>query len=205
MTIRPGSEWGVLEQAPPDTLWFRDEASLASFVEREGFNLSVGLSGGDLHAAAGRPRDTIKASIDIVEVVVEWRADKNPRSHLCLSSLVLGSWWRREPLTLLANSGSVDGIEWFPRSHPNDGRFEIAEIARGMGIRQRVLARRRARRGEPTAHPLITQSTMVAWEWTGQPRRLVIDRRGLGSVTHVRATLQPDALTVFLGNPSTRD
>jgi hypothetical protein len=205
MTIRPGAEWGVLEQAPPDTLWFRDEASLASFVEREGFNLSVGLSDGELHAAAGRPTDTIKASIDIVEVVVEWRANKNPGLHLCLSSLVLGSWWRQRPLTLLANSGSIEGIEWFPRSHPNDGRFEIAEIAQGMGIRQRVLARQRARRGESTSHPLITQSTTDSWEWTGPPRRLVIDRRGLGSVTHVRATLQTDALTVFLGNPSTRD
>lgn len=204
MTIRPGDEWGVLAEAPPNTTWFSDEASLGQFLEQEGLDRPVGLSAGDLHDAAGRPTKSIRAPIDLLEVRLRDRLDDLEERRLCISFMTVGSWWMNEPITLLSNSGSIAGDEWFPRSHPNDGRCEVAEIAVEMGRRQRWMARQRARRGAPTTHPLITNSAVSSWEWSGQSRRLVIDRRRMGRVTFVHATLRPDALTVYLGNPSTR-
>ena len=205
MTIRPGDEWGSLAEAPRETVWFSDEASLGAFLEREGCVRPVGLTGGDLHRAAGRPTKTIRASIDLLEVRFGRRQNNLEELRLCISFVTIGSCWKNEPMTLLSNSGSVAGDEWFPRSHPNDGHCEVAEFAREMGVRARWMARQRARRGEPTTHPLITTSAFSVWEWSGPSRRLVIDRREMGRVSVVHAMIKPDALTVFLGNPSTSD
>jgi hypothetical protein len=203
VTIRPGDPWGSVHEATESTRWFTHESELGKWIEDGHATADVGLLSGDLHTITGVSLSVLRVPIDIIEVTTQDARTSETRHHIAISTLVLGRWWRRAPFTVLSNTGLIDGVEWFARSHPNDGRIESAEFSGQMGFRQRLLARRRIKSGSPFAHPQISISSLQDWEWSGPARRLVIDGRQVGLVSRVHVGVRPDALHVYLGQPST--
>jgi diacylglycerol kinase family enzyme len=82
----------------------------------------------------------------------------------------------------------------FPRSHPNDGRFEILEIAAEMSARQRFAALRRIRTDSHLPHPLLTTRNTNSFHavWPS-PMRIVVDGHKLGSAREITVEIRPDA------------
>jgi hypothetical protein len=203
MTIRPGDPWGSVQAAPASTRWFNHESELGKWLEDGNTAADVGLRRGDLHAITGVALSVLRVPIDIIEVTTQDARTSETHHHIAISSVVVGTWWRRASFTVMSNTGLVDGVEWFARSHPNDGRIESAEFSEQMELRQRIQARRRVKSGSPYAHPQISSSSLSDWEWSGPGRRLVIDGRQVGLVSRVQIAVRPDALHVYLGQPST--
>lgn len=203
MTIRPGDGWGEIMSAPLGTRWFDSEAELCAFLDASTAEVPVGLTGGDLHLVTGRPTATMRVSLD--EMVVRYvpAGSATTRTTRALSFVTVGRWWSPREFSVVSNSGMVNGSEWFARSHPNDGKVESATFLSTLGLRQRAMAMRRITRGEAFTHPQITQRSVATWEWSGTRSRLIVDGRSLGQVTTVSIQLRPDALSVYVGAPST--
>ena len=202
MTIRPGGNWGEVAAAPSTTTWCADESELASRLATAGPGDIFGLLAGDVHTILGRSPRTIKVTLDVVEVSFVRHRSARRESIACLSWLMLGSWQRSDPVVVLSNTGYVDTREWFTKSHPNDGRAEMAEISAEMSRRQRFMTLRRLHTGLSITHPLVSSRVVTTWEWSGKPSRLVVDGRHCGRVTEVSVAVKADALAVYVGKPS---
>ncbi len=81
-----------------------------------------------------------------------------------------------------------------PRAHPNDGRFDVAEVAPSMGPRQRFLAWRRLPAGTHVPHPAIATRSATSAEWRfAHPLTLWVDGVRDGTVRELSVAIAPDA------------
>lgn len=86
-----------------------------------------------------------------------------------------------------------------PRSHPNDGRLDVLEIAAVMPIDQRWKAARRARRGAHLPHPSIATSRIAERSFRfSRPRSIWLDGRRWCTADEVVVRVVPDALLVLV-------
>jgi diacylglycerol kinase family enzyme len=86
-----------------------------------------------------------------------------------------------------------------PRAHPNDGRFDVVEIAAGMRLRERWEARRRLPTGTHVPHPSISVRTATSWGWSDPAGAHVwVDGVDIGQRTAVDVTIRPDAAAVHV-------
>ena len=150
-----------------------------------------------------QPTATVRVLLD--EMVVRYVpvGSGTTRTTRALSFVTVGRWRSQREFSVVSNSGIVNGSEWFARSHPNDGKVESATFLSTLGLRQRAMAMRRVTRGDAFTHPQITQGSVATWDWSGTRSRLIVDSRSLGQVTTVSIQLRPDALSVYVGAPST--
>ncbi len=203
MTIRPGEEWGSVQEAPPSTRWFTSESALGAYLAYAHGDDSVGLTQGDLHRITGKSSSTLLVPVDLIEISFLSAGATSHTRTVAISWVALGRWWSRSEVHVLSNTGLVDGREWFVRSHPNDARVEHASISATMDVRQRLMARRRIARGLHFAHPLIAMETVTTWNWSGPATQLVIDGQARGAVTQIEVSVRPDAQWIYVGQPST--
>jgi hypothetical protein len=154
MTIRKGSDYGVLQPLPEGASVARSDAELRTLIvanrDRGNRPVTVGLLGGDLCKTLGGsgdmsrlsgpdaltvPVDLVVASIDGVEIPFV--------SHLVVGKL-FGSGF-----AVVMNS------QWIgPRSHPGDGLIDITTGS--LGWRQRRQALLRSATGTHLPHPSLT-------------------------------------------------
>ncbi len=203
MTIRPGEEWGSVQDSPPSTRWFTSESALGMYLVSAQGNEPVGLTRGDLCRITGHSNTTLFVPIDLIEIAFLSAGSTSHTRAVAISWIALGRWWSRSEVHVLSNTGLVDGREWFVRSHPNDARVEHASISATMDVRQRLMARRRIARGLHFAHPLILTETVTTWKWSGPATQLVIDGQVHGAVTQIEVSVRPDAQWIYVGQPST--
>jgi len=108
------------------------------------------------------------------------------------------SWWRG-PVIAATNVDHVGEWNVAPRAHPNDGRFDVVEVAPDMSLRQRWQARSRLAQGTHVPHPQIATSTAQERSWTfDRPMRVWIDGVDRGRTRRLSVRLEPDAFELHV-------
>jgi hypothetical protein len=195
MTIQRGQPWGTTVQRPGDLALAPSDAALAGWVAN-GRPGSYGLAGGDLYRSLGAPPDRAvmqRLPVDGLEVVVD------ERRVLAVAHVVARHRWWRGPLLAVMNTDHLGTWNLAPRAHPNDGRFDVIEVAPTMSLRSRLQARSRLASGTHLPHPDITVrvATEAAWEF-GRPMRIVVDGVDVGRGRRLSVRLLADLFTVHV-------
>ncbi len=197
VTIRKGEEWGSQVARPSDLRICRSDAELATAVAISEA-VSLGVSNGDLHRTLGSPashdRDSMqRLPVDLLRVTADGVA------LVAIAHVVARrSWWRGRIVAVM-NTDHLGTWNLAPRAHPNDGRFDIVDVAPAMSLRDRLQARSRLPNGNHVPHPAITTRAVAAATWTfDQPMRLWIDGVRCGTVSHLEVQIEPDAFAILV-------
>jgi hypothetical protein len=207
VTIEKGRAWGrparELEMGPP--VEAHTDAEARAVVERgrraNGPVPPVVLLGGDLARTVGGAGDLAHATgphalalpCDVGSVLLDGR------QHWFVAHLVARrSWWRGR-LFLAMNAQFLGKWDVAPRSHPNDGRLDVLDVAASMRLAARLEARRRLPTGTHLPHPAIAVTRVAAAQETFDPPLHVwLDGTSLGAVRNISVRVEPDALTVVI-------
>ena len=194
MTIRPGEEWGTSVDRPDDLVVLPGDAALADAVAAGRAPLAV--AGGDLHRAVGNPEprpQMQRVDVDLIRAVVDGE------ELVAVAHVVARRSWWRGPIVAVMNVDHIGAWNVAPRAHPNDGRLDIVEVDRSMGVRQRWQARRRLPQGTHVPHPAIStrRATDATWAFD-PPLRLWLDGVARGPVSELSVTVEPDAYALHI-------
>jgi diacylglycerol kinase family enzyme len=84
-----------------------------------------------------------------------------------------------------------------PRSHPNDGRLDVVEVAPSLSVTDRWRARRRLPSGTHVPHPSITVRQTTTWTTTfDAPTPVWLDGERVGEAVEISVREEPDALVL---------
>lgn len=202
MTIKKGSDYGVVSPLPEDAPVASTDAQLrdAVLALRAGncMPVTIGLIGGDLCKTLGGsgaidrlygsealtvPVDLVIASIDGVEFPF-------------VSHLIVGKPFRSGFLAVM-NAQWLGQLDLGPRSHPGDGLVDITSGS--LNWRQRRIARSRARTGTHLPHPSLshrrTSAETVSFD---RPRPISIDGAIEVEGQSLTVRVEPDAFYVVV-------
>jgi diacylglycerol kinase family enzyme len=195
VTIRPGEEWGVPVDRPADLQLCSSDADFVRSATSGAKPLAV--TAGDLHRSVGAA--TIRATMQRVEVDALDVTVDDGSLHRAVAHVVMRNRWAVGPVVMVMN---VDHLgEWYvaPRAHPNDGRFDVCEVASSMSIRQRWSARSRLASGTHLPHPEITTGTDREREWGfDRPTGVWVDGVHVGSARRVVVRIEPDEFALYI-------
>lgn len=195
MTIEKGRPWGDPVDRPDDLLVVDSDAALVLALVDEGAR-PVGVSGGDLHVSLGSPPDR-RAMQRLPLDLLKCKFDD--RSAVAVAHVVMRSSWWRGPIVAAMNVDHVGDWNVAPRAHPNDGRFDVVEVAPSMSFRDRWQARRRLAGGTHVPHPAITTSSASERSWQFDRAMTVwVDGVRAGTARSVSIEVVPDAGTVYI-------
>ena len=193
MTIQRGEPWGVEVPAPPGLVPVHSDVELAESDPAT----PVALAGGDLFASLGSPplRDPmLRVEIDVLAVTLDGERTVPAVAHVVMRR----SWWRGWVVAVM-NVDQLGPWNVAPRAHPNDGVFDVVEVAPEMRPRERLAARRRLATGTHVPHPHIATGRYDHHEWRFErPQQVWIDGRRIGQARHVEIHLTPDAREIHL-------
>lgn len=199
MTIEKGKEWGeeVLIQQPPPVI--DTDAGLARVAKHS----IVSLSRGNVFDALGHPRPVVagetrqRVSIDALICNIEIQ-NSPPTRVLAASDIVIGKYvevfHQQSEHLVITNAGMMRGRNFAPRSHPNDGKFDVVMFAREMSVRQRLQARSRLKTGTHLPHPYIkvSQATQFQYERLSRNQTLRIDGIAIPDWVSISIAIEPD-------------
>ena len=194
MTIKKGEDWGSEIRLPSEIHFCSSDAEIA--VTDQPFAVTAG----DLFRCLGSPRPPLPETqgrslpVDALVVTVDGLAGH----RLAVSTVEIGSWWSRHEYLCVSNTGFVGERNLAPRSHPNDGRFEIIRLT--ASLRQRLQIDRRSRTGTHLPHPGISvgSGTHFSHTRTEAGQQLRIDGHLVSGWNEVSVTIAPDHFTVLL-------
>lgn len=198
MTIRKGEEWGRIDTVPDAAVPAADDASVAA-----AWSLGVVplATGGNLHSSLGSPSPKqvgdacMRFPVDALEVTVT--ASGTAETVVAVSEVVVGRWMRGDFAVVSAN-GRWAGLDIAPRAHPNDGFLHVLSIPRGVRVRQRLAARKRAVLGTHVPHPDITVTRGESFTASNTSRsRLLVDGRRWDRWESVAVRVLPDHAEVL--------
>jgi hypothetical protein len=200
MTVRPGSAWGDIVAVPDDALDVRGDAELADAVER-GESRPLVVTGGDLYRTAGSPAGAgtvVRVPIDVLKISADGAAMMAVAHVVARRPGRLG-WWRGRIVAVM-NAEHIGAWDVAPRSHPNDGRFELVDVAASMSLRERWNASRRLRTGTHVPHPRIASRRSRQETFTfDRPMGLWLDGVSRGTVRSLTVSVVPDATEIYIG------
>lgn len=193
MTIEKGKDWGEAIVVPDNLVVCHTDAEVA------GTSTVCVVVAGDLFRCLGSPRAPQPGSpgrmlpVDGLSVTID-----HGTQCWALSTVEVGTWWSRAPYVCVSNTGFVGDRNLTPRSHPNDGRFEVVTLT--ASLRQRMQIDRRSRSGTHLPHPQITVSPAQEWTFsrTSRSQQLRIDGAVVDAWTHVSVTIAPDHFAVVI-------
>ncbi len=195
MTIRRGEEWGTTVPRPEGLVIASSDADIARRL-RAGPDAPIGVGGGDLHRALGAPGH--RASVQRVPIDL-LRVQVDGIEQIAVAHVVARRSWWRGPILAAMNVDHVGRWNVAPRAHPNDGRFDVVEVAPSMSVRDRWMARSRLPQGTHLPHPAITSRTATSGEWNFErAMRLWVDGEDRGVVHELAINLEPDAFELHL-------
>jgi len=197
MVIERNRPWGRVIAAPEGLIEVRTDAELARYIA-SGEATPVLVSGGDLHRSLGATRATtgsrnvLELAIDVLRVTVDGR------ELLAVSHVVVRArGWMRGPIIFVGNVGHLRHREIIRRGHPNDGRFEIVEVAATMSVRQRLIGLNRIAAHAHLSHPLVSTRTATHASWSlGDGLGVWVDGRHIGRALELAVSIEPDAATI---------
>lgn len=200
MTIRKGEEWGRRETTPEKFVVAEDDKDAASQPP----HIPFGISRGNMYSSLGQPKIPLRNSectivpIDALMCTVSF-VDGREEVSAAFSQVSIGSWWRGR-CVVASNSGFLNGMNIAPRSHPNDGEMDIVSIANTMPLKQRFIARRKAKTGTHIPHPHITvhRATTATFHQEKPQERLSIDGVAVSGWSSVSIAVEPDYWQLIL-------
>lgn len=200
MTVKPGVDWGEVGPTPPTAIPVSTDAGAADVLARGREPL---LRAGDLFHTVGRPgsgddSDTArKLPIDLLHAVVDGVA-MDAVAHVVVRTHGRLGWWRG-PIVCVMNVEFLGRHDVAPRAHPNDGRFDVVEVASSMSLRARWQAFRRLATGTHVPHPDIAirrgREELFTFD---RPFRLWVDGVPRGTVRSLTVSVVPDAAAVYV-------
>ncbi len=204
MTIRRGGDWGRPGSIPDGLVWCDDDRTVAeAFADgvRE-----IGVRGGDMARTLGLDgarESAVAFDIDMISVTLD------DVSTWALAHVVVRhrrwSWWRGASVAVM-NAQFIGEWDVAPRGHPNDGRLDVLEVDASMGVRQRLLARRRLPSGTHVPHPLVRLRSSTSFEFgIHSSAQVLIDGVPWGSpASSCVVENVPDALVVWIPSGGVR-
>lgn len=197
MVIEKGGDWGQRVEVESAVRADSDAAVVALQVRGAPFATS-----GNLHRSLGAPSFRVAGTftqLPIDALVCEVKVRGDMRTMVACADVTVGSWFSRRGLVIVTNVGIRDGLDVTPGSHPNDGKFEILSMDASMSVRQRLIARRRARTGSHLPHPCLTRMTRTEFSIERRGgQRLFVDSVDVGEWDSVRVHIDPDRLRVLV-------
>lgn len=192
MTIEKGEPWGTEAKVPADVVYASSDREVATSGG------TVIVVSGNLHQSLGRPApktagdECVLLPVDALRVEIV-RSNGTSDVVSGVSEVSIGSWWSRAGFLLVTNTGHLGALHVAPRAHPNDGTLDTIEIDGRMPLRERWVARRRARTGTHLPHPMIRAGRTVS---LGADRkgtqRLRVDGADQGDWVRVTVTVDAD-------------
>lgn len=211
MTIRKGEPWGEaipVADLGSDLVVVERDAEAAAVVRAVRATVTavptIGLSGGDMARTLGggspgrfatTDEGTVaRVTVDLVHVEAEGRTT-TALAHVVARS-PRWSWWR-DRVVFVMNAQFFGPYDVAPRSHPNDGKFDIVQVHTDMDVRTRLQAARRARTGTHVPHPQISvqQTDRVTLEFD-RPLALYVDGEKWCTTRRCTFTVEPDAVVL---------
>lgn len=200
MTVRPGSSWGEVVEVPQGALGVHGDDELASAVRR-GETRPMLLTGGDLYRTAGAPSvagTAVRVPIDVLDVVADG-SSMTAVAHVVAKRPGRLGWWRGRIVAAM-NAEHLGRWDVAPRSHPNDGRFDLVDVAASMSVRERWQAWRRLDTGTHVPHPRVASRRSRSETFTfDRPMALWLDGVARGTVRSLTVSVVPDAVEIYLG------
>lgn len=201
VTIRKGEAWGEPCTPPAGLRVLRDDREAGRWLRGlPGLpSEPIGLSGGDLArtmggGAPGRFDGVVtRAPVDLLRVRLDG-TETFALSHVVLRD----AFWRRR-VVLLMNAQFLSRRDVAPRSHPNDGRVDVLEVAAGMPLRARLQAARRSVTGTHLPHPQLSARQVQRWSMEfDRPIGCWLDGERAGRVSRFELEVVPDGLVVHV-------
>jgi diacylglycerol kinase family enzyme len=202
MTIRRGEPWGEPAVCPPEVSVVSGDRGLRHWVlqhRARGASIpDVGVAGGDLARTCGavgsvRPH-TAKVTVDALRVMLD---DREPTC--CVAHVVARRDWLRGEVVLVMNAQYYGRYDVAPRSHPNDGKFDVLRVDPAMRWRERLQARQRARPGAHLPHRDLAFRSLSELDLQfDRPLIVWIDGVRQGAASRLRVVAEPDALTIYV-------
>ena len=106
---------------------------------------------------------------------------------------------------VVSNSGLRAGRILLPRAHPNDGRWDRLRVSAEMGVKERLMAWRRARRGDHLPHPGLSVDSTDEFEIDVAPGEvLLVDgrRHRMTAGERSRARVEADRWHLHVASPT---
>jgi hypothetical protein len=200
VTIERGQAWGeaaarpgrVVQAASDDEL-----ARLAAAALQAGLPLTAELtSAGDvlrtLGLAGPRPlEDQLRYRFDLGWASLDGDPPRPFVAHLCARRQLWAG-----PFAVAMNCAWRGSWYLGPRAHPNDGLLDITWGT--LGLRQRLLARRRLPTGSHLPHPALNTERTGRWRHRfPAPVVVALDRCELGRYRELEVWLTPDCFSLF--------
>jgi len=201
--MKPGEDWGHLEDVPNDAVWVTDDKSARSLVSaarRAGDPLPrLCITGGDLARGlgGGRGPDRLRRGkavcfrVDIGAVLIDGKID------WFISHLVARRGWLLGRIVVVANTDFLGRWNIAPRAHPGDGTLDLVDA--DLGIGDRLKARRRLPSGTHLPHPGIRVRRSAAFQLEfDRPTPVRLDGARVGVASHLSVRTEPDCLDVWI-------
>ena len=207
MTIRKNETWGVTVARPENLVICETDAAASQLatdyylqqksipaiaITRSNLSRALGTNGADTNS-----QNMQATPFDLIEVTFV-NASKIEQIFLAMGyGLLRKSWWRGEIVAAM-NTSFIGDWDCAPRSHPNDGKFDLLTVNSEMKQTQRLIASRRLRLGTHLPHPQISVKQLTSFEadCSAKPN-LYVDNRRFMSVNQCKFRLLPDALTLY--------
>jgi hypothetical protein len=202
VTASKGAAWGERGPQPSGTIEAGDDQGARQAVERvrkAGEALPpLRLTSGDLWRTVGGPhpgtqRDALVLPADLGV------ADLDGEERCFVAHLVVRRWWWRGRLVAVMNAQFLGTWDVAPRSHPNDGRLDVVDVAPSLSGIDRWRAGRRLPSGTHVPHPSITVRQTSTWATTfDEPTPVWLDGERVGEVVELTVQVEPDALVLVM-------
>ena len=207
MTIRKNENWGTIVARPKNLVICASDAAASQlitehYVRKQNFpaiaivksNLSraLGSIGSDAHA-----QNMQATPFDLIEIAF---TDDSNKEQVVLAlgyGLLRKSWWRSKIVAAM-NTSFIGDWDCAPRSHPNDGKFDLVTVQKEMNPTQRMIALRRLRLATHLPHPQISVKQLTSFDadCSAEPNLYVDDHR-FSCVKRCKFSLIPDAITLY--------
>lgn len=206
MTIEKGRAWGTPWGGSDEVAVAVDDAGLAGAAAAalgRGDHLVITLSGpsgrlaGDVARTLGvaverSPSERLAYTFDLGFVTCDGGDPVPFVAHVSARRRL----WAGE-FAVVMNCAWMGSWYLGPRAHPNDGLLDVTTGS--LPLRQRILARRRARSGSHLPHPRLSTARAGSWEHRfPTPRSVRIDGRPSGRARLLRAWVVPDGFTLVV-------
>ena len=207
MTIKKSQDWGETVARPKDLEICETDAAASQLLTKHHLRKqafpAIAIIKSDLARALGTTGADPKAErmqatpFDLIEISFD--------GELATEQIVLGlgygllrkSWWHGEIVAAM-NTSFIGDWDCAPRSHPNDGKFDLLTVTNQMNATQRLIASRRLKHATHLPHPQISVKQSADYEANCKARpNLYVDNQKFSRISQCRFRLLPDALTLY--------
>ncbi len=207
MTIRKNEDWGSTVVRPENLVICETDAATSQlatdFYLQQKPMPAIAITRSSLSRTLGKEGSNVNSQnmqatpFDLIEVTFV-DASMIEQKVLALGyGLLRKSWWRGDIVAAM-NTSFIGDWDCAPRSHPNDGKFDLLAVNGEMKSTQRLIASRRLKFGTHLPHPQISMKQLTSFDadCSAKPN-LYVDNRRFMSVNQCKFRLLPDALTLY--------